>query len=47
MNEAIKMAISALEKVAIALPSQQIHVFDEHGQALERSLSNDELKALV
>lgn len=35
------------DKVAITLPSQQIHVFDENGQALERSLSNDELKALV
>ena len=35
------------DKIALSIPSQQLHVFDQNGQAPERSLSDDELKAWV
>ncbi len=34
------------DKINIAIPSHAIHVFDADSQALERSISDDELKAL-
>jgi multiple sugar transport system ATP-binding protein len=40
-------ALQTGDKIALSIPSQQLHVFDQNGQALERSLSDDELKAWV